>query len=339
MRESARERMIFQRIAPHLTSYIPFLIPTVDGNVMKGRHALQVGMLLYEMLCGGLNRLVADPLKKVPRGIFLGREEVLRQFPLLEGLQGLNGAQVLYESHMANSERMTLAFIKTAVGNGTCAANHVFVSGFLQEGKRVAGVARRDILTGQEFEIQGKIVANATGPFISSMNSTIEGLKLRKQTTGFSKGIHMVTRQIHGRYALAISSGKKTEGYVSRGGAISSLSPGGIAVAGKGNRLPPRCGEHPVVPQEGPFLHLRGLSQVGKILHYMACGLPVACFDLANNRDFLGQAGYYAERVLRKDWPRRSEMPSINRRSRSKTEKKGSNRYEWNIRSLLPVIG
>jgi glycerol-3-phosphate dehydrogenase len=99
--------MIFQRIAPHLTSYIPFLIPTVDGDIMKGRHALQVGMLLYGMLCSGLNNLVVDPLKKVPRGRFLGREEVVRQVPLLEGIQGLNGAQVLFE-HMTNSERMTL---------------------------------------------------------------------------------------------------------------------------------------------------------------------------------------------------------------------------------------
>jgi glycerol-3-phosphate dehydrogenase len=218
VRESARERMIFQRIAPHLTSYIPFLIPTVDGNIMKGRHALRMGVLLYEALCSGLNNLVADPLKKVPRGRFLSREEVVRQVPLLKGIQGLNGAQVLFECHMANSERMTLAFIKTAVRNGACVANHVAVSRFLQQEKRVNGVACRDMLTGQEIEIQGKIVANATGPFISNMNGTIEGLKLRKHPTGFSKGIHMVTRQIHDRYALAISSGKKTEGYVSRGG-------------------------------------------------------------------------------------------------------------------------
>ena len=119
---------------------------------------------------------------------------------------------------MANSERMTLAFINTAVLHGTCAANYVSVFRFLQQGKRVTGVACRDMLTGHEFEIRGKVVANATGPFLSGMNSTIEGLKLRNQTTGFSKGVHMVTRQIHGHYALAISSGKKTEGYVSRGG-------------------------------------------------------------------------------------------------------------------------
>lgn len=32
----------------------------------------------------------------------------------------------------------------------------------------------------------------------------------------------------------------------------------------------------------------------GKILHYMACGLPIACFDRPNNRKYLGESGYYA---------------------------------------------
>ncbi len=33
----------------------------------------------------------------------------------------------------------------------------------------------------------------------------------------------------------------------------------------------------------------------GKILHYMASGLPVACFDLPNNRRLLEENGFYAE--------------------------------------------
>lgn len=33
----------------------------------------------------------------------------------------------------------------------------------------------------------------------------------------------------------------------------------------------------------------------GKILHYMAAGLPVVCFDTANNRALLGEGGYYAQ--------------------------------------------
>ena len=34
----------------------------------------------------------------------------------------------------------------------------------------------------------------------------------------------------------------------------------------------------------------------GKILHYMAAGLPVVCFDTPNNRALLGANGYYAQR-------------------------------------------
>jgi len=32
----------------------------------------------------------------------------------------------------------------------------------------------------------------------------------------------------------------------------------------------------------------------GKLLHYMAAGLPVVCFDTGNNRKMLGSAGYFA---------------------------------------------
>ncbi|MCI5146756.1 MAG: glycosyltransferase, partial [Candidatus Electrothrix sp. AR3] len=32
----------------------------------------------------------------------------------------------------------------------------------------------------------------------------------------------------------------------------------------------------------------------GKLLHYMAAGLPVVCFDTINNRKMLGEAGYFA---------------------------------------------
>jgi glycosyltransferase involved in cell wall biosynthesis len=33
----------------------------------------------------------------------------------------------------------------------------------------------------------------------------------------------------------------------------------------------------------------------GKTLHYMAAGLPVVCFDTANNRSLLAECGYYAD--------------------------------------------
>lgn len=36
----------------------------------------------------------------------------------------------------------------------------------------------------------------------------------------------------------------------------------------------------------------------GKILQYMAAGLPVVCFDRENNRNYLGEGGFYSREIL-----------------------------------------
>ena len=218
VRESARERTYFQIIAPHITTTIPFLIPTIQGSIMKGRAALLAGMNLYRAICSGLNGLVSDPSKKVEFGAFFSKSKVLELVPMLTAIDGLNGAHTLFESHMHNSERMTLAFIKSAVHNGSQAANHVAVQRLIITDKRVTGVHCRDTLSGEEFQIEAKMVVNAAGPFLPGINSQIESLRLFKDTTGFSKGVHIVVRQLEEKYALALSSGKKTEGLVTRGG-------------------------------------------------------------------------------------------------------------------------
>jgi glycerol-3-phosphate dehydrogenase len=43
-------------------------------------------------------------------------------------------------------------------------------------------------------------------------------MNLARQTTGFSKGVHLVTRKLIDRYAIALPTAKKTEGVVHRGG-------------------------------------------------------------------------------------------------------------------------
>lgn len=219
VRESARERCIFQVIAPHLTQYVPFMIPTVQGSFMKGAAAMKGGMFLYNLVCSGLNKMISDTAKLVPDGKFYKKKEIVEMLPMLAGVEGINGAHTLFESHMHSSERMTLAFIKTAASNGAQIANHVKVIRFFRNKDDIAGVVCRDELTGKEFEIKGKVVANAAGPFIPQLNQSMKGLRLNKNTTGFSKGVHIVTKQICKDFALALSSKKKTEGLVTRGGA------------------------------------------------------------------------------------------------------------------------
>lgn len=218
VRESYREAAIFQHIAPHLTRWLPFLIPTQSGSLMKGEAAMHIAMGLYGLCSTGLDRLVQDPDKRPPQRAFLGSREVRAKVPLLGELPGLTGAQVLWESHMHNSERMTLAVIKTAVQGGAQVANYCGVERLLSQGDRVAGAVVRDRLSGQEFPLRARFTINAAGPHVQAINQSLPGLQLKRKLTAFSKGAHLVVKPLVADFALALTTGKKLEGIVSRGG-------------------------------------------------------------------------------------------------------------------------
>lgn len=217
VRESARERNIFQCIAPHLTYYLPFVVPVFKGSFMKSAFAMKAAMKIYACICAGLHES-DDPAKKMPASHFLDRQQLTRLIPVAESLDNLAGGQVLYESHMQSSERMTLAFVKTAAANGAVAANYVEVQALLRDGDRVTGALVVDKLSGERFSVRAGITVNAAGPFIQGINEQQAGLKLARRTTGFSKGVHLVTRKLIDHYAIALPTSKRTEGVVNRGG-------------------------------------------------------------------------------------------------------------------------
>ena len=218
VRESHRETAIFQHIAPHMTRWIPFLVPTESGSLMKGRAAMKAAMALYGLCSAGLDRLIDDPGKKAPDRTFLPAEQARAVCPLLTSRQGLTGAQILWESHMFNSERMTLAVIKSAVHRGAEVANYLEVRELLVHRGQVIGARVTDRLGGAGFDIQARVTINAAGPHVQAINDSVPELRLERRLTGFSKGVHLVTRQVEPEYALAMTMAKKTEGFVSRGG-------------------------------------------------------------------------------------------------------------------------
>jgi glycerol-3-phosphate dehydrogenase len=218
VRESYRETAIFQHIAPHLTRWLPFLIPTESTSIMKGKPAMQLAMALYGMCGAGLDKLITDPSKRPPARSFMDPRSAQEHARLLRSLPQLTGGQVLWESHMHNSERMTLAVLKTAFRGGAAIANHCSVRQLLWQKDRVIGAQVMDQLTGETFDIRARITLNSTGPHVQIINGSAPGLRLKRRLTGFSKGVHLVTRQLEPEYALALTTGKKLEGLVSRGG-------------------------------------------------------------------------------------------------------------------------
>ena len=218
VRESARERAILQQIAPYLTRTVPFIIPTFSNKIMQGQVAMGAGLGLYELINWGLNSEIEDPLKYIPKPYRMGRGRLRQSYPDIGRLPHLNGAWVLPEVQMHSSERTTLAFIKSACRRGACVANYMKVTGLIRNNQGVHGVDVIDDLTGEHLQIRAKTTANAAGPMIPGLYRAYPELGLKKPTTGFSKGVHLVTRQINPDYALGLNSAKPTEGVVDRGG-------------------------------------------------------------------------------------------------------------------------
>ena len=225
VRESAIERMYFQKLAPHLTRYIPFVIPTFKG-FSKGRFVLNSGMSLYELLCTGQNRIVDDPEKKVPRSHAVTKRELSECVPDLR-MDDITGGIVLYECHMHNSERMTLGFLQTAAKYGAIVRNYLAVESFLGADKgRISGIRARDRIGGDVLDIRADLVINAAGPWIPSLNQNIGGnRRVDGVVTAFSKGAHIVTRSLTTGNAVALPTRNKSQAVISRGGRHIFISP------------------------------------------------------------------------------------------------------------------
>jgi glycerol-3-phosphate dehydrogenase len=237
VRESALERATFQLIAPHLTRYVPFLIPT-DRSLLRGRTALSVGVALYELLSIAENRLIRDPAKRVPRSGRRTRDELLTLLPRLSMTADATGAHVIHESHMHSSERMTLAFVKTAAAHGAAVANYVAAEAFIRQGNTVRGLLARDEMTGRQIRIGARLVANATGPWIGGLNERLGVGPLTRRITGFSKGVHVVTRQLVPDVAVALPTSRRTSAVVTRGGRHVFVIPWrGLSLIGTTNTL------------------------------------------------------------------------------------------------------
>ena len=217
VRESARERALFQVIAPHLTRSIPFVVPAYH-DLARGPLLLRTGVAMYELLTAATQRGITDPAKRIPRDRFCRRDEAARLAPELAGVPGLRGAQILHESHVYNSERLTLAFVKTAARNRAQICNYAPVVDFLAESNRITGVRVEDELTGERFEVRARIVANATGPWIMRLNDRVAIRALGRNIVDFSKGAHIVTRQLTGGHAIVLNTKQAIRSVFNRGG-------------------------------------------------------------------------------------------------------------------------
>jgi glycerol-3-phosphate dehydrogenase len=200
LRESSLERQALMNIAPHLVHPLPVVLPTY-GHGVKGREALALALGINEVLTLDRNSN-PDPQKRIPPGRVLSREECLHWIPGLPSW-GLSGGIIFYDAQVYNSERLVLAFLHSAYDAGAALANYTQVTGLIKRDGRILGVSAVDEFTGDEFDVRGRLIINASGPWL---NGLVEGQRMKTgdRQNRLAKAVNLVVRKIFDDYAVGL---------------------------------------------------------------------------------------------------------------------------------------
>jgi glycerol-3-phosphate dehydrogenase len=203
VRASSAERRALLRMAPHLVRPLPIVVPTY-GSGMRGRLALRTGLALYGALTPDRNRGITDPTSWIPSARMLTRSETMALFPGLE-TDGLTGSGMFADGQLRNPPRLVLAIVRSAAALGATPANYVEATGLLRQGSKVVGVEARDVFSEASFEIRGRVVLNAAGPYAEAFLHASLGLPLKPPGT-YSRDVCFVVPQpwVHPTHALAV---------------------------------------------------------------------------------------------------------------------------------------
>ena len=161
MRESILERRAFARVAPRWVVPLGFATPT-GASLTRNPIAFKMALAI-DALVGRDRNDGVDPGRHLPAGRILTGGECRALF---DGAMSSVGSAALWHDYQTvNGDRLTLGFAKAASAHGAVLANYTEATGPLESGPRMAGVHARDTLSGQAFEIRGRVIVNAAGPW------------------------------------------------------------------------------------------------------------------------------------------------------------------------------
>jgi len=215
MREAIGERRALLRIAPHLVHPLPVLVP-LRGRGLRGRAALRMALLVNDLV--GLDRNAGlDPAHRLPGGRAVSRPECLRLAPGLDAA-GVTGGAVFHDARVEDSERLVLAFLRSAAKAGAQLANHAAVTGLRRDRDGGLRAVVHDRLADERIAVRARIVVNAAGPWVDEVRA-LAGPG-RAPVPAFARAFNVVTRPLFADHAVALSTpGESGDGALVRRGA------------------------------------------------------------------------------------------------------------------------
>ncbi|MCP4665523.1 MAG: glycerol-3-phosphate dehydrogenase/oxidase, partial [Deltaproteobacteria bacterium] len=209
VRESLRERRIMENIAPNLVYPLPVLLTSYNRVPPNDLRTLKKGMIVYDLLSFDKG-WTWDKSKKLPRHQTIPPEKVIDLEPAMKK-EGLQGGHIFYDCSSIFPERLTLAFVKSAVQYGAKVSNYTKAEGFLQKDeKTVCGIRVKDLLSGKRYALEGKLCVNCGGPWADIILKMVSG-GVGDTKMVRSEGIHVITKRLTKNHLVTLpaSGGKR----------------------------------------------------------------------------------------------------------------------------------
>ncbi|HDQ04963.1 MAG TPA: glycerol-3-phosphate dehydrogenase/oxidase [Deltaproteobacteria bacterium] len=203
VRESLRERRVLENIAPNFVYPWPMMMTHYKKPLRNNKWVAKIGMLIYDALSYDKN-FTWDACKRIPFHKTISSEEVLRQESHVRA-EGLTGASIFCDCVSIFPERLTLAFIKSAVAHGAKVSNYSKVKGFiLDKGKHITGVKVEDLFSGKTHSVSGDVTINCGGPWADIVLGLAKSNGKGSTTLRRSEGIHIITQKklLSGNYTV-----------------------------------------------------------------------------------------------------------------------------------------
>ena len=205
VREALRERKYFLDTAPHLSSWLPIMLPL---NKWWKAPYYWAGTKAYDFLAGS---------EGIETSYFLTRSKALDAFPMLKKTD-LVGALVYYDG-AHNDSRMNVSLAMTAALYGATVVNHLEVTSLEKDSNaQLCGARVRDLVPGRsgkkadEFQIRARGIINATGPFTDSIRKMDD--QEVKEIVAPSSGVHVVLPGYYSPQKMGLLDPKTSDGRV-----------------------------------------------------------------------------------------------------------------------------
>jgi glycerol-3-phosphate dehydrogenase len=205
VKEALRERKYFLTTAPHLSMWLPIMLPL--DRWWKAPY-YWAGTKAYDFLAGS---------EGIETSYFLTKSKAIDAFPMLKQ-DDLVGALVYYDG-AHNDSRMNVSLAMTAALYGSTVVNHLEVTSLVKDTNgKLCGARVRDLVQEKngkkpdEFTIRARGIINATGPFTDSIRQMDEVSV--KEIVAPSSGVHVVLPGYYAPKGMGLIDPKTSDGRV-----------------------------------------------------------------------------------------------------------------------------